>query len=102
MNDKFYDNGVAYSYRHNIILSIDDGILLYDLPQDGRSIPFLYPSFMDKGKLSARYIPVKTDKPYHHFKTFAHFLFNGISDATLLYADMVKYMTGFDPVEKVT
>lgn len=102
MNDKFYDNGVAYSNRHNIILSIDDGILLYDLPQDGRSIPFLYPSFMDKGKLSARYIPVKTDKPYHHFKTFAHFLFNGISDATLLYADMVKYMTGFDPVEKLT
>jgi hypothetical protein len=36
------------------------------------------------------------------FKTFAHFLFNGISDASLLHADMVKYMTGFDPVEKLT
>ncbi|MBL7224601.1 MAG: hypothetical protein ISS59_00550 [Desulfobacteraceae bacterium] len=102
LNDKIYNNDLAHSNRHNLVLSIEDGLLLYDLPQGNASIPLSYPSFMAKGNLGARHIPFNTDKPYHHFKAFAHFLFNGISDATLLYADMVKYLSGFDPVERIT
>jgi hypothetical protein len=93
-----YDKSVDPWNQHNLILSIEDGLLLYNLPQGDEMLAFYSPIM--KGQNSHRFEKTKTDN-YHHFKLFAMSFFDGISQATVLFPEMVHYMKGFEAVDKL-
>jgi len=96
--DSMYDEEVEYCHRHNLILSIEDGLLLYNLQKGSQNMVFYAPIF--DGQIPNKFIKFDTEKKYHHFKTFAMALFDGISQATVLYPEIVQYMTGFTAINK--
>jgi hypothetical protein len=86
-----YDNEVPYRSRHNLILSLEDGLLLYyDHETDNAMFP--YPVVQGREFKNMLYKPGGTSASLVHFKTFAHFVFLGTSNATLFYPDIVNYM----------
>lgn len=94
-----YDKHIDHCHRHNLILSITDGLLLYNL-QKGSDNMVIYSPIFD-GPNTNKFIKFNAEKKYHHFKTFAMSLFDGISQATVLYPEMVHYMTGFTAINKI-
>lgn len=56
---------------------------------------------MDKRSLKNRLIPLNGGKPFNHIKTFSNYLFNGISGVTVLYPEMVNYMSGFKVIDRL-
>ena len=88
--------GVDDWHRHNLILSLEDGLILYNLKQGETDVVFYHPIF--KGSNTHRFMKYNEKKKYHHIKTFAMSFFDGISHATVLYPEMVNYLLGFTPV----
>ena len=86
LND-FYDT-VDYRNRHNLILSISDGILLYFNEKDSKNLPYANWSKMN---LKNRYIKT-TGNRYVHLKYFSTYCFMGFSSATILYPEFTHYM----------
>ena len=97
--DEMYQKDISPWHRHNLILSIDDGLLLYTEPDSHKDFVFYAPVL--KGTNLHKFLKFNEQKKYHHFKTFALSLFDGISNATVLYPEMVRYMTGFDAVNEL-
>ncbi len=84
--NQLYERGLHYRYRHNLILSIEDGILAY---YDNNKVTMMYPYI---GKpLKNRWIIPGTNI-YNHFKFFADYLFIGTSSSTILYPEFTDYM----------
>ncbi len=85
--DGYYNYEVEYRHRHNMILSLEDGLLLYCV-EDGKSFPYS----------SARGINLKNrfifsgDNDYCQFKVFAAFIFMITTSKTLFFPDIVNYM----------
>lgn len=98
--DSMYDDDIEPWHRHNLILSIEDGLLLYNLQQGEEKIIFYGPTF-NKNVNTHRLVKYDPENKYFHFKTFAMSYFNGISQGTILFPDMVHYLDGFDAVTKL-
>lgn len=82
--DNLYDSDIDYQDRHNIILSLEDGIILYT---DGKkNLP--YPKFVNIN--NAIFNPASNNN--HHIKAFAHFLYMVTSSSTIYYPDLILYM----------
>ncbi|MES2778666.1 MAG: DUF6602 domain-containing protein [Bacteroidota bacterium] len=91
-------NNIAKHDRHNFILSIEDGIILYELSEIANPILFNYPVFVGKPLIN-KFIPIHPNKHYHHIKTFSMSLFDTLSSATIFYPAMVFYMSGYTPID---
>lgn len=85
--DSFYDAHIEYRNRHNLILSIEDGILLY---YDDNSKSMMFPQ-IGGTKLKNRYVK-PTYNSYAHFKLFCSYIFLLTSSCTILYPDITDYM----------
>jgi hypothetical protein len=96
--DTIYENTDFWN-RHNLILSIEDGLFQYSIDQTTGKVSFWAPTF--NGETSHEFLKKNENEKYNHFKKFALSLFNGISFATVLYPDMVHYIQGIIPVDKL-
>ncbi len=92
MQDKigYQEHGVPHYHRHNLILSLDDGIVLY-YDENGKSM--MYP--IHKGKELKTRIVTPGEDPDIHIKYFAVYIFLGTSSTTILYPDMADYLSEF-------
>jgi hypothetical protein len=85
------------SLRHNLILSIDDGLICY---YDGNKT-IGYPIFANK---SCKNRITFADSRYPYFKLFASYMFLATSSASILYPEITDYMGsilgGFKITEK--
>jgi Domain of unknown function (DUF6602) len=77
----FYDKNIAIRHRHNFVLSIDDGLLVYNLA--GRSFPY---------NQNLKDMFVKANDKHAHFKVFLIYLFMVISNKTLFYPELANYI----------
>ncbi|MDO9325470.1 MAG: hypothetical protein Q7T80_10995 [Methanoregula sp.] len=82
--DSIYE-GIALTNRHNLILSIEDGLICY---YDGIK-SMMYP--MHRGKQLKNRIII-SDAKIQYFKMFASYFFIGTSGTTILYPDISDYM----------
>lgn len=88
--NNIYSNGIHPNHRHNLILSINDGMAAYySEKDDGIHLSIPYPIFYGQ--------PVKTvvtdpTKDNDHIKSFASFMFMGVSGTTLIKPDITSYL----------
>lgn len=88
--NNIYSEGTNPNYRHNLLLSLRDGLATYYSKKDGDihlSVP--YPVFNN--------IPVKTvfsesTQDNDHIKTFASYMFMGTSGTALIQPDITSYL----------
>ena len=92
--NQMYEPNVEYRHRHNLILSIEDGLLAYF---DNNNKTMMYPHVGDNLKNRFTY---PTENPYVHFKFFASYLFMGTSSSTILYPEITNYMGNVNGGEK--
>lgn len=85
--NSFYDASLDYRHRHNLILSVEDGLLAY---YDDNKKTMMYPS-VNNVNLKNRFI-CPNENPDAHFKYFASYLFMGTSSTTILYPEISDYM----------
>lgn len=82
--NELYNDDIEYRNRHNLVLSIEDGLLLYKIEKG-----YHYPTHHEKIHKN-RF--VKADNNDTHIKTFVHYLFMGTTSATILYPELVDYI----------
>lgn len=89
--NKLYGDSTEYRHRHNLILSVEDGLLAY---YDNNGKTMMYP-VRGNTKLKNRFV-APGENPYVHLKYFASYLFMGTSSATILYPEISDYMGAID------
>ena len=85
--NKLYGDSTEYRHRHNLILSVEDGLLAYC---DNNGKTMMYP-VMCNTKLKNRFVE-PGENQYVHLKQFASYLFMGTTSATILYPKLSDYM----------
>jgi hypothetical protein len=83
--NSIYD-GFPLTHRHNLILSIEDGLICY---YDDNGKTMMYP--MHRGKQLKTRIVI-SDNKIIFFKMFASYFFIGTSGTTILYPEITDYM----------
>jgi hypothetical protein len=87
-----YNSSVGHHNKHNLILSIEDGLLTYyffdSKTKRHRFLP--YPIDM-REKLKNAFVPSKPANN-EHFKHFAHYMFFGISNSSILHPETANYL----------
>ena len=84
--DSWYDPEIEDQNKHNMILSIEDGLLAYYDPSC--TLPY---SLMNGKKLKNRFTYPDTN-PLIHFKFFSSYMYMLCSSKTLLYPEVTDYM----------
>ena len=86
----YIDEGIDVIHRHNMILSIEDGLSLYydpySTPLSFKQQNWAYPN-LGTDKLEQRFIPIQEKDKEYHFKQFAHHLYNGIAEVTIIHPE---------------
>jgi len=82
-----YEQNLPYRHRHNLILSLEDGILLY---HDKNTKSLMYPRFRGDD-LKNRFVTPGSNS-FSHYKLFASYIFLHTSSATILYPELSDYM----------
>lgn len=88
--DSFYDSDIDSCHKHNLILSIEDGLLTYYV-SGNKTFP--YPSLMNTVHKN-RFIKPLTNKN-SHFYIASSYMFMGTSSNSVYFPDMVNYMSGY-------
>lgn len=91
--NNIYNEGTYAGHAHNMILSIEDGLIAYYHTEEcsQKSSMFYYPIAKAKPVKTAVSLPDMVE--YKHIKGFASFMFAGTSNTTILYPDMTLYMS---------
>jgi hypothetical protein len=91
-----YETGIADRYKHNLILSIDDGVIAYHGAEDGGILNhqfFHYPVWYNK-PMKNRLISL-TDSEYVHFEFFCNSLFMLATTKIIYYPEFQQYIGSF-------
>jgi len=91
--DQLYEDDVLRRHRHDLILSLKDGLLLYYYDVDGMALP--WPVFQvrsTKVELKNYDIVPEEGWEFAHFRLFATYIFMATSSATILFPEMTDYM----------
>ena len=97
--DELYDNSDDYYLRHNMILSIMDGTLMYRGHTGKRKFSY-YPFLNDEKMINSFLPPTKVDcNDYKHISTehiigFLNYLYMGVSMTSIMYPEMTNYLGG--------
>lgn len=84
-----YDKEIEPWQKHNLILSIEDGLIAY---YDKNDKTFMYPFTQSEGALKNRMVMPDTNKDCH-FNYFASYVFMGTSSASIYYPDLTNYIS---------
>ena len=101
--NNIYDNCEVY-LRHNMILSINDGTLMYKgFPQKNQLA--CYPQIINKTLINSLVKPYKGENPYAEYKSwnircykyvhivaFLNYIYMGTSTTSILYPEMSNYL----------
>ncbi len=91
-----YEEDIEPRNKHNLILSIEDGLLLYNYPgHTGPGVKFSpVPAFhRPTFQMQKNVFLAPSDKnPYHHFKMFCNYLFYGTKSVSILSPDFTHYL----------
>ena len=85
--EELYDGDLDQRLKHNMILSIEDGLLLYVNGEDQLAWPNLGKKFF-----SNYWLPLNSVDSYKPFEAFAHFVFMLTSQKTLYYPEWLDYL----------
>lgn len=85
--DDWYESDVKNHHKHNMILSVEDGIALYMHP-NGKS--WMYPPTKKSPAKNRFLTPV--DNKNLHFHLFCSYMFLAASSTTVLYPEITTYM----------
>ncbi|MFM5618379.1 DUF6602 domain-containing protein [Aeromonas veronii] len=83
----YYDNDIEMRHKHNMILSIEDGLLAY-FDANHKTLP--YPT-LGKIDLKDRFTFPDSNK-HPHFRLFASYMFMITASKTLFYPEITDYM----------
>lgn len=87
--DSLYESDIELADRHNMILSINDGLFHYKHIINEREKCFSYP-FVQNKKLKNRFVwPGENWK--NHFNTFVPYMFMGINSCTVFFPEISQY-----------
>jgi len=86
---EIYDDDIDQKYKHNLILSVKDGLFFYNDGIKNCHYPI--------GIHHSRVIKESADLPRpsrenFHFEIFAHYFFMGLDSATIYYPDIINYL----------
>ncbi|MGH9419347.1 MAG: hypothetical protein ACRD3J_05175, partial [Thermoanaerobaculia bacterium] len=88
--EALYEPNVSHRHRHNMVLSVEDGLLAYF----HKSVRVPYPR-LGGNDLAGSFSTPSHDK-YHHLKLFGAFMFMLTANKTLLLPEFSDYLTGFE------
>lgn len=86
--DGLYSEEIQYRHRHNLILSLEDGLFAYSSP-DGTKLPF--PMIRQQNYKNCFLSPRNDD--YYHMKFFGTFMFMLTSTKISLYPEFSDYIS---------
>ncbi|WP_449416604.1 DUF6602 domain-containing protein [Phormidium nigroviride] len=91
--NNIYDVDLPYRYRHNLVLSLEDGLLLYYDSRERRSLyyPYILRENLPENLKNRLMKPDSND--VIHYKLFATYIFMGISQTTILFPEMADYIS---------
>lgn len=85
--DSLYEKDIEHWQKHNMILSIEDGLLSY-FDSNGKTLPYSRLKSID---LKYRFT-IPHENKYTHFKLFTSYMFMMTSSKTLMYPEISDYM----------
>ena len=86
--DEVYDPSIEQENKHNLILSLKDGIFLYY-----KEKMWGFPIFPENGKLNNSYfLKPKSSNSNEHIHSFANFFHMGMQSGTIFYPEMAFYL----------
>tara|TARA_R110002012_G_scaffold279098_1_gene467018 strand:- start:18631 stop:19443 length:813 start_codon:yes stop_codon:yes gene_type:complete len=85
--DDLYDVEINKNFRHNMILSIKDGLFLY-FDEKITSYPISANLELDRNYLHKP----TDDNPNEHFLAFSHYFFMSTESASIFYPEIVNYL----------
>lgn len=89
--DGMYAATVLHRHKHNMVLSIEDGLLSYF---DANDVNLPYPRL---GKVDLKHrFTYPTENKYVHFKLFGSYMFMLTANKTLLYPEFSNYIGSVD------
>lgn len=94
IKEAYDENDIPIEDRHNMILSIKDGLFLYYDSQDKEDeniFHWAYPKMKGHVALQQRFIPKQKKDEHYHFKVFCQQLFTGLADTTILHPEPAGY-----------
>ncbi len=104
--NKIYPEDIPAYNRHNLILSLEDGLLMYNfsectelakkISKPLEKVLNLYPVF-NNNNLKSSYL--WSDEKKSHIKTFLYYFIRGIQGTTIIIPEIMEYITGFNRVE---
>lgn len=90
--DSYYEQDIKPWQKHNLILSVNDGLLAY---YDNSAVTFMYP--YTKNGLSLKNRFVKPDKNKNvHFLFLSSYIFMGTTSSSIYYPEMSNYLVNFN------
>ncbi|MCI2255526.1 hypothetical protein L2D08_14220 [Domibacillus sp. PGB-M46] len=84
-----YPSKLKKEFRHNMILSLEDGLFLY---QDEFSQSKKYSQYPKKKNKEFKHVFIPSDSQNTHIKIFSNYLFMALSDVTILYPEITHYL----------
>lgn len=89
--NELYSSEIEYHNRHNLILSVDDGLIAYCDNKQVKKPPATTGFPYKKEKLKNRFLRMETEA-FFHFDNFAGMIFGALSRTTILFPEMLHYM----------
>lgn len=83
----WYDEDIKPHHRHNMVLSISDGLLLY---ADANNKSWIYPATA-RQRVKNRFVRPSADSILH-FHLFCAYMYTATSSTTILFPEMTRYM----------
>lgn len=87
--NSYYESDIEPRQKHNLILSIDDGLLAYI---DGNGKTLMYPWMPKDGALRNRFV-IPDDNKDIHFHFFSSYFFMSTSSISIYFPDLSLYLT---------
>ncbi|MCG1037020.1 DUF6602 domain-containing protein [Polaribacter sargassicola] len=84
--DKVYDDDIEQEYKHNLILSVKDGIFLYK-----KDKMWGFPHLAHRA-LKDHFLKPEEQSPNEHFYAFTNFFFLAMESGTIFYPEIAYYL----------
>jgi hypothetical protein len=99
--NSLYSSEIEPKNKHNMILSIDDGLLLYAFPEDSDagSVKNMPVPVVNKTTFQVQknvFLIRSEENPYLHFQTFCTYLFSRTQSISISTPDLTHYLGKFN------